>query len=105
MTKLIAIPALAAVLSLATASSAGAWERHTTVTGPHGTASTSASGGCGGGFCSRSVTRVGPYGATSSRTVTRRVYHPYPYAGSVSRSVTRFGPYGGSVTRSVRVHR
>jgi uncharacterized low-complexity protein len=73
MKKLIAMSTLAGALSIAAAADASAWTRSGTATGPRGTSSVQASGGCANGSCTRSVTRTGPYGNTYTRqgTVTR----------------------------------
>ncbi len=73
MKKLIAMSTLAGALSIAAVADASAWTRSATSTGPRGTSSVQASGGCANGSCTRSVTRTGPYGNTYTRqgTVTR----------------------------------
>ncbi len=73
MKKLIAMSTLAGALSIAAVADASAWTRSGTATGPRGTSSVQASGGCANGSCSRSVTRTGPAGNTYTRqgTVTR----------------------------------
>lgn len=60
----------------------------------------SAEGGCGGGSCSRSVTRTGPYGGTATRDGEVSCG-----GGSCSGERTTSGPYGGSVTREGSVSR
>jgi hypothetical protein len=54
MTRLIAIPALAAILSVAAIAdaNAGSWSRSHSVTGPRGTTSWGSTGSCSGGSCS-----------------------------------------------------
>jgi hypothetical protein len=86
---------LVAVLSLAAVSEANAWTRHGSVTTQRGTYYGTASGGCGGGTCSRSSTVTGPYGGTASRSgsITRTGPNSFDY----SRTTT--GPNGNSVTR------
>ncbi|CAM5767007.1 hypothetical protein LMIY3S_02015 [Labrys miyagiensis] len=54
MMRLIAIPALAAVLSITAIAdaNAGSWRRSGSVTGPRGTTNWGSSGSCTGGSCS-----------------------------------------------------
>lgn len=87
---------LAVVLALGSVTAANAWTRSGSVTTARGTYHGSASGGCGGGSCSRSASVTGPYGGTASRSgsVTQTGPNSYDY----SRTTT--GPQGGSVTRS-----
>lgn len=73
MKKFLLAFAMTGVLSIAAAADANAWTRYGTVTGPRGTSSVQATGGCAYGSCTRSVTRTGSAGNsyTRTRTVTR----------------------------------
>jgi hypothetical protein len=97
---ILAASSLAVVLSFAAAADANAWTRATTVTGPRGTSTVSASGACANGVCSRQVTRTGPNGYSVSRQGWAQC------AGSVctTSSVTT-GPRGRSVYRSGVIYR
>ena len=91
------------VLSIAvvTASSAGAWDRHTKVTGPDGkTISSHAYTNCHDDECRGKQVIVGPDGKTLVRTGTARC-HDDECEGTVR--VT--GPEGGTVTRRVTIKR
>lgn len=106
MTRLVRIAIAATVLMGAPLSLAHAWERNTTITGPHGTTSSTTSGTCTGGVCSRSLTWTGPYGGTATRTspsvtIGSRSATSSCGGGTCTRNVTRSGTYGRSVTRSV----
>jgi hypothetical protein len=96
MKLVLASASLAAVMGLASVSEADAWARSGRFTTRRGTFYGSATGGCGGGTCSRSVSVTGPNGGTVSRTgsITRVGHSTYDY----SRTTT--GPNGNSVTRS-----
>ncbi|MGE0717120.1 MAG: hypothetical protein AB7P02_16880 [Alphaproteobacteria bacterium] len=93
MKRTLLSTAIAGLALVTTAADAGAWQRNSSVTTGRGTYSAQASGGCGGGTCSRSFSATGPYGGTYSRSgsVTRH-YNHYDY----SRSVT--GPHGNTRT-------
>ncbi len=95
MTKLIAMSALAAALSIGAAAEAGAWTRNGSASGPRGTSSMNAWGNCSGGTCSRGATRTGPYGNSmnSQGSVTCA-------NGTCNSSGQTTGPYGGSRSRS-----
>lgn len=88
--------ALSALLIAGSASDARAWSRSGSVTTQRGTYTGTASAGCGGGTCSRSVSVTGPNGHTVSRTGSISRTGPDRYA--YSRTTT--GPNGRSVTRS-----
>jgi hypothetical protein len=91
---------LAVMLSFATAADANAWTRATTVTGPRGTSTVTASGACANGVCNRQVTRTGPYGNTASRQSSAQC------AGGVcTTSSVATGPRGRSVYRSSVIYR
>jgi hypothetical protein len=62
--------AVVAALSVAAVADASAWTRSATGSGPRGTSSVTATGGCANGSCSRNVTRTGPAGNTYTRTGT-----------------------------------
>jgi hypothetical protein len=96
MKLVLASAALAALLGLASISEANAWGRSGSFTTRRGTYYGSASGGCAGGTCSRSVSVTGPNGGTVSRSggISRVGPHAYDY----SRTTT--GANGNSVTRS-----
>lgn len=70
MTKLFLTSLVVGALSVAAAVDANAWTRSATGSGPRGTSSVTASGGCANGSCSRNVTRTGPAGNTYTRTGT-----------------------------------
>jgi hypothetical protein len=93
--------ALAGAVSVAMISDASAWTRSGSVTTWRGTYHGSASGGCGGGSCSRSGSVTGPNGGTVSRSGS--IIRTGPGAYSYSRTTT--GPNGNSVTRSGTVTR
>lgn len=60
MKLVLASASLAAVMGLASVSEADAWARSGSFTTRRGTFYGSATGGCGGGGCSRSVSATGP---------------------------------------------
>lgn len=100
MTRFIMLAAGAATLTFAAVADAHAWTRSGTVSGWRGTGSVNAHGSCGGGSCSRSITRTGPYGYSMSRQGSASC------AGGVcSGSRTTTGPYGNSATRSGTFYR
>lgn len=100
MKKFLAVSSLAVALTCLTIADASAWTRAATVTGPRGTATVRASGGCAYGVCGRTVTRTGPYGATMSRTGSASC------AGSVCTvNRTTTGPHGNTVTRTGTFYR
>jgi hypothetical protein len=96
MRLVLAAASLAIVLAMTSVSEANAWVRNGSVTTSRGTYHGTASGGCAGGTCSRSVSVTGPYGGTVSRTgsITRVGPRTYDYTR------TTIGPNGNSVTRS-----
>lgn len=95
MFKTISAGAFAALLALAAGSPAQAFSRQGSVSGPRGTATLHAEGGCSAGTCTRSITRTGPDGATLSRSGTASCAD-----GHCTGSRTTTGPRGHSVTRS-----
>jgi hypothetical protein len=98
--KILAASSLAVVLSFAATSDVSAWTRTKTVTGPRGTATVSASGGCAYGACTRQVTRTGPRGYS----VIRQGSASCAGGVCVASSVTT-GPRGRTVYRSGVVYR
>ncbi|MDN5000531.1 hypothetical protein ACFQZO_06515 [Bradyrhizobium sp. GCM10027634] len=70
MNKLFFTSLVIGALSVAAAADARAWTRSATVNGPRGTSSINATGSCGNGSCTRSITRTGPAGNTYTRTGT-----------------------------------
>jgi hypothetical protein len=68
MFRSIAAPALAALISFAAVSEAGAWSRGGSFTGPRGTSNWGASGRCSGGACSSQGGGSGPRGGAWSRS-------------------------------------
>jgi hypothetical protein len=94
--KRFASAALAALLGVASISEANAWTRSGSLTTRRGTYDGSASGGCSGGTCSRSVSVTGPNGGSYSRSasISRVGPHSYDY----SRTTTTAN--GASVTKS-----
>lgn len=95
MKKVITTAALTGILAIATATSASAWERNGSVSGPRGTNTFSAQGSCSGGSCSRSATATGAYGRTATRNGSGSCS-----GNSCSGSRTTTGPAGNSVKRS-----
>lgn len=103
MLKLGALSVLAATLSFAAVSEAAAWTRKAAVTGSAGrTVTTHASGGCQGGTCSRSLTRTGPAGYSTSRSGSASCNAS---TQSCSFSGSRTGVNGHVVTRSGSIWR
>lgn len=98
--KHLTLSALAALLSLAAAAEAHAWERSGSVTGPRGTVTVHGSGSCAGGSCSRQVTRTGPNGYSMSRQGSAACAN-----GSCSGSRTTTGPRGNTVYRQGSISR
>jgi hypothetical protein len=97
---ILAASSLAVVLSFAAAADANAWTRATTVTGPRGTSTVTASGACANGVCNRQVTRTGPRGYSVSRQGSAQC------AGGVcTTSSVATGPYGGTRYRSSVIYR
>jgi len=96
MRQTLLFAVLAGALALGSTAASAGWSRHGTLTTPRGTYSSSASGGCAGGTCSRSGEITGPAGRTVSgnRTITRTA------PGQFSSSGTVTGPNGGTVTRN-----
>ena len=95
VSKYIGGATLAVALMAASASSAYAWSRSGSTTGPRGNSVTSnGSGSCSGGSCSRSGTVTGPRGTytTSGKTTCS--------GGSCTHSGNVTGPNGGSVNRT-----
>jgi len=95
--KHVSMVSLAAVsLVFAGIADANAFQRSGTVSSARGTGSYSASAGCSGGTCSRSVTRTGAQGRTmtNSGSITKTGTGQYSYSGSTT------GPNGQTRTRS-----
>jgi hypothetical protein len=82
MTKLLAVSAYVAVMSLAVASEDGARLRDSSVEGFPGQTSVLAKGDCGDGACSRAAARSGDYGGAAGFSSLRRT-------GSNETTVTR----------------
>jgi len=98
--KNVSMVSLAAVsLIFAGIADANAFQRYGTVSGARGTGSHSASAGCSGGTCSRSVSRTGAQGRTMSNSgsVTKTGTGQYSYGGSTT------GPNGQTRDRSGNV--
>lgn len=70
MKNLLLTTAMIGAFSIAAAADASAWTRSATSTGPRGTSTVQATGGCANGSCTRNVTRTGPAGNTYTRTGT-----------------------------------
>lgn len=100
MRSLFASLALTALLAGAPFADATAWNRHGSSSGPRGSTSTDASGSCADQSCTRSVTRTGPNGKTSTRQGSASCTD-----GSCSGSSTTTGPSGAARTRSGSVSR
>ena len=99
MFRSIAAPALAAVISFAAVSEAGAWTRSGSFTGPRGTSNWGASGGCAGGSCSWNGGGSGPRGAWS------RSGSANCSGGACAVGGQGSGPRGGSYSYSRSVSR
>jgi len=100
MKRVLTTSILAATLSLAVAADASAWSRTATRSGPLGTSSFNASGGCANGNCNRSATRTTPSGnqiQTQNNTNCAN--------GVCTRSSTSTGSYGGSINRQTTISR
>jgi len=95
MKSMITSAALTGILAIATLTSASAWERNGSITGPRGTNTFSAQGSCSGGSCSRSATATGAYGRTATRNGSGSCS-----GGSCSGSRTTTGPGGRTFQRS-----
>ena len=98
MSKLIQTVLSVSLLTAAAfaTTSAGAWERSSSTTGPYGgTVSSYGSGSCSGGTCSSSQSVTGPYGRSATRTGSTSCS-----GGSCSGTATYTGRYGRTVTRS-----
>ena len=95
MKNIISTAALMGVLALSMATSAFAWERNSSVSGPRGTNSFKAQGSCSGSSCSRSATATGANGNTASRSGSGSCS-----GNSCSGSRTTTGPAGNSVQRN-----
>lgn len=98
MSKMIKTALFPAILAMAVASatSANAWERHSSTTGPYGgTVSSQGSGHCAGGSCSSSQAYTGRYGNTVTRSGSTTC------AGGVCNGTATYkGPAGNTVTRT-----
>jgi uncharacterized low-complexity protein len=99
MTKTLTRAALAIVLTAASITSASAWSRSASYSGPHG-ASRQASASCSGGSCSWSRGGTNRYGDSWSRSGSAS-------CGGGSCTVTRggMGIYGNSWSRTGTVTR
>ncbi|MEO1711429.1 MAG: hypothetical protein AAFR70_14295 [Pseudomonadota bacterium] len=95
MKSMITTAALTSILAISTVTSASAWERNGSVSGPRGTNTFNAQGSCSGGSCARSATATGAYGRTATRNGSGSCS-----GGTCSGSRTTTGPAGRSVTRS-----
>ncbi|MCA0255858.1 MAG: hypothetical protein LCH47_04555 [Proteobacteria bacterium] len=101
MTKTLTFAFVAGVFALVSVANANAFTRNGSVTGPAGgTGSVSASGGCSGGTCSRTVKRTGPYGGSVSRSGSASCN-----SGTCTGTRTTTGPNGGSVVRNGSISR
>lgn len=100
MKSMITTAALTAILAIATVTSASAWERNGSISGPRGTNTLSAQGSCSGGSCARSATVTGAAGRTATRNGSGSCS-----GGSCSGSRTTTGPAGNSVKRSGSISR
>ena len=95
--KNVSMVSIAAVsLLFAGIADANAFQRSGTVSSARGTGSFSASAGCSGGTCSRSVSRTGAQGRTMTKSgsVTKTGTGQYSYSGSAA------GPNGQTRNRS-----
>ena len=95
MKSMITTAALTGLLAVSMVSSASAWERNGSVSGPRGTNTFSAQGDCSGGSCSRSATATGAHGRTATRNGSGSCS-----GGSCSGSRTTTGPGGRTFQRS-----
>lgn len=95
MNKLIALSALAGLLTLAASTGASAWTRTGSVTGPKGSITTTVKGSCSGGTCTRDTTRTGTNGKTVTTSGTASCS-----GGSCTGTRTTTGPNGKSTTRT-----
>jgi hypothetical protein len=100
MTKTLTAGLLAGTFALLSVGQANAWTRDGSISGPRGTASVHANGGCTGGSCSRSINRTGPDGYSMSRSGSVSCD-----GGYCNGSRTTTGPRGNTVTRSGSFHR
>ena len=83
------------------ATGAGAWDRHTSVTGPDGkTVSSHASGSCHDNECRSKQVVVGPNGRTLVRRGIARCH-----GDECEGTVRVTGPEGRTVTRRIKVER
>ena len=96
-----ALPVAALAVTVLSATGASAWDRHSTVTGPHGkTISSHASGSCHGDECKGTQVLVGPNGKRLVRTGTTHCH-----ADKCVSTVRITGPEGKTVTRTIKVDR
>lgn len=95
MKSMITAAVLTGILAIAAATSASAWERNSSVSGPRGTNTFNAQGSCSGGSCSRSATATGAAGRTATRSGSGSCS-----GGSCSGSRTTTGPGGRTFQRS-----
>lgn len=91
------LPAASLLLAgLLASAPALAWDRAGTINTSRGTATTSGSGGCAGGTCSRSSSITGAGGKSASRSGSVSASGN----GSVTYGHTSTGPAGNSINRS-----
>lgn len=100
MTRLAKLALATGFLTATMIAQANAWTRETHHYGWRGHSSTTASGSCNNGSCSRQVQRTGPYGNTVSRSGSASCG-----GGRCDATRTTTGPRGGSVTRDVTISR
>jgi hypothetical protein len=100
MKSMMTTAALTGILAIATVTSASAWERSGSVSGPRGTNTLSAQGNCSGGSCARSATVTGAYGRTATRNGSGSCS-----GGSCSGNRTTTGPAERTFQRSGTIRR
>lgn len=100
MRTLLTASALTAVITIGTIADAMAWERKGSRVGPRGTSTVEAFGSCGGGSCSRDITRTGPRGYSATRNGDLSCA-----SGSCSGNRTTTLPSGKTVTREGSISR
>jgi hypothetical protein len=106
MKSLIAMSALAAVLSVGAVADANTWTRNAWTVGPYGGVTTlHSSGGCvgngqGGVNCTRTKVVTGPYGRTATRTGSASCANGTCSVSGVATGVRgRTYSYSGTLTR------
>ena len=100
MRTLLTASALTAVITIASIADAMAWERKGSRVGPRGTSTFETSGNCDGGSCSRTVSRTGPRGYTTTRDGNASCS-----GGSCSGSRITTLPSGEMITREGSITR